>query len=65
MRRLTFVLTLLAFRDRNAGSANNQRKPLDEVARPAARGGRGARDQGGKETRVAKIVTVTITVPVF
>lgn len=40
-----------AFRDRNAGSANNHRKPVEEASRPAARGGRGAREQGGRGGR--------------
>ncbi|KAK7753507.1 hypothetical protein SLS62_004582 [Diatrype stigma] len=40
-----------AFRDRNAGSANNHRKPVDEASRPSARGGRGAREQGGRGGR--------------
>lgn len=40
-----------AFRDRNAGSANNHRKPVDEDSRPSAKGGRGAREQGGRGGR--------------
>lgn len=36
-----------AFRDRNAGSGANQRRPTDEAPRGGARGGRGARDRGG------------------
>ncbi|KAI5924897.1 hypothetical protein F4810DRAFT_661885 [Camillea tinctor] len=40
-----------AFRDRNAGSANNHRKPTDEAARGGPRGGRGARERGGRGGR--------------
>ncbi|KAK5631963.1 hypothetical protein RRF57_007677 [Xylaria bambusicola] len=38
-----------AFRDRNAGHSANQRKPTtDEVPRGSQRGGRGARERGGR-----------------
>ncbi|KAH7038197.1 uncharacterized protein B0I36DRAFT_359791 [Microdochium trichocladiopsis] len=40
-----------AFRDRNAGSGANQRRPTDEATRGGARGGRGARDRGGPGSR--------------
>ncbi|KAI0180181.1 hypothetical protein GGR52DRAFT_530137 [Hypoxylon sp. FL1284] len=40
-----------AFRDRNAGSASNQRKPTDEGARSGPRGGRDARVRGGRGGR--------------
>ncbi|KAI1311967.1 hypothetical protein F5Y03DRAFT_390935 [Xylaria venustula] len=40
-----------AFRDRNAGSNANQRKPTDEVPRGSQRGGRGARERGGRGGR--------------
>ncbi|RYP66432.1 hypothetical protein DL769_006033 [Monosporascus sp. CRB-8-3] len=40
-----------AFRDRNAGSASNHRKPVEEVSRPGVKGGRGAREQGGRGGR--------------
>lgn len=44
-------LTLgVAFRDRNAGSASNQRKSTDEAPRSGPRGGRDARGRGGKMT---------------
>ncbi|KAI1476024.1 hypothetical protein F4774DRAFT_413361 [Daldinia eschscholtzii] len=41
----------LAFRDRNAGTANNHRKPTDEVPRTGPRGGRDARVRGGRGGR--------------
>ncbi|KAI1321273.1 hypothetical protein F5Y16DRAFT_405291 [Xylariaceae sp. FL0255] len=40
-----------AFRDRNAGTANNHRKTTDEAPRGGPRGGRGARDRGGRGGR--------------
>ncbi|KAI1800625.1 hypothetical protein F4811DRAFT_538029 [Daldinia bambusicola] len=40
-----------AFRDRNAGTANNHRKPTDETPRSAPRGGRDARVRGGRGGR--------------
>ncbi|KAK6950027.1 hypothetical protein K445DRAFT_313103 [Daldinia sp. EC12] len=40
-----------AFRDRNAGTANNHRKPTDEVPRTGPRGGRDARVRGGRGGR--------------
>lgn len=40
-----------AFRDRNAGSASNQRKPTDDAPRGGPRGGRGARERGGRGGR--------------
>ncbi|KAI1434352.1 hypothetical protein GGR50DRAFT_695152 [Xylaria sp. CBS 124048] len=40
-----------AFRDRNAGSAANHRKPTDEAPRDGHRGGRGARERGGRGGR--------------
>ncbi|KAI1347641.1 hypothetical protein F5Y01DRAFT_318514 [Xylaria sp. FL0043] len=43
-----------AFRDRNAGSSANQRKPTDEVPRGSQRGGRGARERGGRGGRFSR-----------
>ncbi|KAI8963961.1 hypothetical protein F5Y11DRAFT_346030 [Daldinia sp. FL1419] len=40
-----------AFRDRNAGTANNHRKPTDEAPRGGPRGGRDARVRGGRGGR--------------
>lgn len=40
-----------AFRDRNAGSASNHRKPTDDTSRPGPRGGRDARGRGGRGGR--------------
>lgn len=40
-----------AFRDKNAGSFNNQRRGVDEPARGGSRGGRGARERGGRGGR--------------
>ncbi|KAK9779497.1 putative Hyaluronan/mRNA-binding protein domain-containing protein [Seiridium cardinale] len=37
-----------AFRDRTAGHSANQRRPTDEAARGGPRGGRGARQRGGR-----------------
>ncbi|KAH9898952.1 hypothetical protein F4778DRAFT_741700 [Xylariomycetidae sp. FL2044] len=43
-----------AYRDHNASSAANHRKPTDEAPRGGARGGRGARDRGGRGGRFSR-----------
>ncbi|KAI0480226.1 hypothetical protein GGR56DRAFT_625134 [Xylariaceae sp. FL0804] len=43
-----------AFRDRNAGSASNQRRATDEAFRGGPRGGRGARGRGGRGARFTR-----------
>ncbi|KAI0131623.1 hypothetical protein F4776DRAFT_627027 [Hypoxylon sp. NC0597] len=43
-----------AFRDRNAGSASNHRKPTDEAPRGGPRGGREARVRGGRGGRFTR-----------
>lgn len=43
-----------AFRDRDAGSASNHRKPTDEAGRVGHRGGRGARERGGRGGRFTR-----------
>ncbi|KAI1417520.1 hypothetical protein F5Y13DRAFT_151192 [Hypoxylon sp. FL1857] len=43
-----------AFRDRNAGSASNHRKPTDEAPRGGPRGGREARGRGGRGGRFSR-----------
>ncbi|KAI1374985.1 hypothetical protein F4677DRAFT_424238 [Hypoxylon crocopeplum] len=43
-----------AFRDRNAGTASNHRKPTDETPRGGARGGRDARGRGGRGGRFTR-----------
>ncbi|KAK7923067.1 hypothetical protein PG985_007138 [Apiospora marii] len=40
-----------AFRDKNAGHSNNQRRGTEEAARGGPRGGRGARERGGRGGR--------------
>ncbi|KAI1640981.1 hypothetical protein F4809DRAFT_588278 [Biscogniauxia mediterranea] len=43
-----------AYRDRNASSANNHRKPTDEAFRGGPRGGRNARERGGRGGRFTR-----------